>query len=82
MRRTQVQLGEATYNLLRQKAFEKGVSMAALLREALREYLLGKPKSGAQLEGLSFVGSGLSAQKAHTPVSERHDEALVKSLGQ
>ena len=39
MRRTQIQLDEATYELLRRRAFEQGVSISALVREALREHL-------------------------------------------
>ena len=39
MRRTQVQLDEVTYQALKREAFERGVSMSALLRELLREQL-------------------------------------------
>ena len=35
MKRTQVQLDESTYNQARQKAFDEGISMAAVVREAL-----------------------------------------------
>ncbi|MBI4201446.1 MAG: CopG family transcriptional regulator [Chloroflexi bacterium] len=80
MKRTQVQLDEATYQLLRRKAFERGLSMAALLREALHEYLgLGLPKHRL-LEEFHFIGSGQSEQGNLAPVSERHDEALAEDL--
>lgn len=77
MKRTQVQLDEATYELLRQKAFERGVSMSALLREVLREHLGARP-TPRRIEDFSFIGSGRSEQGDLAPVSERHDEALAE----
>ncbi len=79
MRRTQVQLDEATYRALKQKAFERGVSMSALLRELLREQLHPAP-APRRLEGFRFIGSGQSEQGGLAPVSERHDEALAEDF--
>lgn len=79
MKLTQVQLDEATYETLRQKAFEKGISMSALLREIVREYWgRGKPRKWT-LEDFTFVASGGSEQGDLAPVSEHHDEALVEA---
>lgn len=78
MKRTQVQLDEPTYQQLRKRAFERGVSMSALLREVLRQHFAGE-SSYPRFEDLSFVGSGHSNQGKLAPVSERHDEALAES---
>jgi hypothetical protein len=79
MKRTQVQLDEPTYQLLRKRAFERGISLSALLREVLQQYLAGGA-SFPRFEEFSFVGSGRSKQGKLAPVSERHDEALAESL--
>jgi hypothetical protein len=79
MKRTQIQLDEATYELLRQKAFERGVSMSALLREVLGEQL-GSSRAPRRLEEFRFIGSGRSKQGHLAPVSERHDEALAEDM--
>ena len=39
MKRTQIQLDEATYEAVRRKAFEQGVSMASVVRETLADAL-------------------------------------------
>lgn len=79
MKRTQVQLDDATYEALRRKAFERGISMSALLRELLREGLNVTPRPH-RLESFRFIGSGESRQGRLAPVSERHDEALAEDF--
>ena len=81
MRRTQIQLDEATYQALKRKAFERGISMSALLRELLREGLDISPMPRS-IENFGFIGSGRSRQGRFAPVSERHDEALAEDLAQ
>ena len=81
MKRTQVQLDEASYRALKRKAFERGVSMSALLRELLRTQL-NPPPLPRRLEMFQFIGSGRSEQGSLAPVSERHDEALAEDLAQ
>ena len=81
MKRTQVQLDDTTYRLARQKAFDDGVSMASVVREALRQYLVPEGSQTPTLENLGFVGVGSSDQGHLSPVSERHDEALGEMLG-
>lgn len=76
MKRMQIQLDEATCELLRRRALERGVSMSALLREVLREHL-GAGHAPRRLEDFRFVGSGRSEQGDLAPVSERHDELLA-----
>lgn len=79
MKRTQVQLDEATYRALKRKAFESGISMSALLRELLRQQLNPAPAL-RRLESFRFIGSGRSKQGNVAPVSERHDEALAEDF--
>lgn len=82
MKRTQVQLDEATYQLLRRKAFDRGISLAALIREVLNEYLRVGPAQRRRVEDFTFIGSGYSAKSALDPISERHDEALAEAFAQ
>ena len=81
MKRTQVQLDESTYNQARQKAFDEGISMAAVVREALAQYLTTDSTRALTVDDLGFVGVGKSHQGDLSPVSERHDEALEQALG-
>ena len=80
MKRTQVQLDEKTYTLAKQKAFVENKSMAAVIREAVAEYLTSPSGSPAGLESFSFIGSGQSSSEGPRPLSERHDEALAEDF--
>ena len=80
MKRTQLQLADATYQQLRQKAFEDGVPMARVIRDALATYLAGEPRQPASIERFSFIASGQSSPSGLDPISERHDEALAEDL--
>lgn len=80
MKRTQLQLEEATYELLRKRAFEQGVSMANLIRLAIDEYLKGRLSKHIKLEELTFIGAGHSEPSEFDPISERHDEALAEDF--
>ena len=78
MKRTQVQLDDVTYQLLRRKAFEGGTSLAALIREAVKHYLEMGPARRRRMEDFTFIGSGRSPKSKLDPISERHDEALAE----
>ena len=80
MRRTQLQLDEATYQILRKKAFETGTSISALVRDILSQHLGEPSKDLRQVEDFSFIGSGNSAPSEFDPISERHDEALAQDF--
>ena len=80
MRRTQVQLDETIYRIARQKAHEDGVSLSAVVREALAQYVVGGQRKPLTLEDLGFVGIGRSKDDDLSPVSENHDEALARAL--
>jgi plasmid stability protein len=81
MKRILVQLDEDTYRKLRQKAFRQERSMSSLVRATVVQGLEGearaKPKRVSQF--LS-VGACRSRQGRLSPVSERHDEALLAAL--
>ena len=81
MKRTQIQLDESIYKLARRRAFDEGISMAAVVREALAQYLTTDRTPALTIEDLGFVGVGSSDQGDLSPVSERHDEALEEALG-
>ena len=81
MKRTQLQLDEATYEAVRSTAFERGVSMEAVIRESLRQYLAVDAAPPWKLADLTFIGSGRSSKSGLDPVSERHDEALAVDFG-
>ena len=80
MKRTQVQLDELTSRLLQTRAFERGISMAAFIRDVLHEHLKMKPTRAASLNQFRFIGSGRSCGSELEPLSERHDEVLAEDF--
>lgn len=81
MKRTQIQLDERTYEALRRRAFEKGCSISALIRELLAHALgPGRAKKRPTIKDFTFIGAGRSEQDRFSPVSERHDDALEEAL--
>ncbi|MBI3455483.1 MAG: ribbon-helix-helix protein, CopG family [Candidatus Rokubacteria bacterium] len=81
MRRTQIQLDEQSYETLRRRAFERGCSISALVRELLAQSLGGQtPRRRLTVKDFPFVGAGRSRQGRLSPVSERHDEAFAEAL--
>jgi len=81
VKRTQIQLDERTFEALRRRAFEKGCSIASLVRELLAQSLAtGKPKQRLSIKDFTFIGAGRSRQDRLSPVSGRHDEALTDAL--
>jgi len=84
MRRTQIQLDEATWTALRRAAYERGTSMSSVVRETLAGTFgasAGKRKKkprSARL--LSIVGIGKSADNDLKPVSVNHDDAFVEAV--
>lgn len=80
MRRTQIQLDEVSYQVLKVAAFERDVSISALVREMVQERL-GLGKAGAKgVKDFGFIGAGQGKKTKVWPVSERHDEALAEDL--
>ena len=74
MRKTQIQLDEQTYQKVRRRAFERNISMAEVIREALAsEFGAG---GTAPRPELTFVGIGSSG--ARGAISEDHDAELAR----
>lgn len=81
MRRTQVQLDERTYEMLRREAFERGRSMSSLVREYLARSMGSAPsRRRRSIKAFTFIGAGHSRQGRLAPVSERHDAAMAEAL--
>lgn len=80
MIRTQIQLDESTYALVKQRAYAENKSLAAVVREALTHYLSPASDSPNGLEGFTFIGSGQSRPGTLRPLSERHDEVLAEDF--
>lgn len=78
MKRTQLQLDDKLYELLRRKAFDENISMASLVRRALESYLTERRTERPGIEEFTFIGSGHSMPDKNAPISERHDDALAE----
>ncbi len=83
MKRTQIQIDDATYEALRRKAFERGCSISSYVREVLASSLgTGTARRLRRLQDFRFIGVGKSRQGRLGPVSERHDDALAEALAE
>ena len=84
MRRTQIQLDDATYDAVRRRAFERGRSMASVVRETLSEaFGTASPAQEPQrtIEDFTFVGMGVDPQPPEDlPVSVDHDKWLAEAV--
>ncbi len=81
VKRTQIQLDEETYSILKRLAYERGRSFSSVVRETLARSLGGSAgRRRTSSRQFPFVGAGRSVQHGRSPVSERHDEALAEAL--
>lgn len=81
MRRTLIQLDDATHAELRRLSYEQGRSMASLVRETLAR-AFGTKRSRGRPGGLNaypFVAAGSSRPDGYT-ASEEHDRALADAI--
>jgi plasmid stability protein len=77
MKRTQIQLDEEVYELLRRRAFQEKRSIAGVIREIIRKGIIPSDRSrSSSIKDFKFIASGKSRQGTLKPVSERHDKAL------
>jgi predicted CopG family antitoxin len=77
MKRTQIQLEEEVYDLLRRRAFQEKRSVSGVIREIITKEIAPSERSrSSSIKDFRFVAAGQSRQRALKPVSERHDEAL------
>lgn len=84
MKRTQIQLDEATYEAVRRKAFEQGVSMASVVRETLADALGTSRESKKRkltIEDFTFIGMGRDPHPPRdVPVSVDHDRWYAEAI--
>lgn len=82
MRRTLIQLDEATYRRVRERAFREERSMSSVIREIVRAALDDdRPAPRASRLGeFASVGAGRSKPPRGRPVSEDHDAALAAAF--
>jgi hypothetical protein len=82
MRRTLIQLDEAIYRRLRQRAFREERSISSLVRDMVADGLERGPGRNRPARGERFasIAAGRSKQGRLSPVSERHDEALADAF--
>jgi len=80
MIRTQIQLDESTWERLRQIAFQRKSSIAAVVREMIKAQVSPKRKTKLRMEDFTFIGSGRSRGKGAGTISERHDEEFADSI--
>lgn len=81
MKRTQIQLEESTWQVLREQAFQNKSSVAGLIRRILETQVSqGKRKRKLRMEDFSFIDSGRSKGKGAGKISENHDEEFADSI--
>ena len=77
MVRTQIQLTEEQAARLRRVAAERGVSMAAVIREAVDSVGLGEKDQARWERAMSAVGCGSSGRR---DIAVEHDRHLAEAL--
>ena len=80
MKRTQIQLTEAQYKLLKELSAEKDISMAETVREAITFYSSSTTtitRDVRMQDALSIIGKYHSGKK---DISIKHDEYLEKAF--
>ena len=81
MKRTQIQLDEEIYELLRHRAFKEKKSIAGVIREIVKGDISQPDQHRSfSVNDFAFIGAGRSKQGRLKPVSERHDEALEEAF--
>jgi hypothetical protein len=77
MKRTQIQIDEEVYELLRHRAFKEKKSIAGVIREIVkRDISQSDHLPSSSNKHFRFIGVGRSKQGPIKPISERHDEVL------
>lgn len=81
MKRTQIQLDEEVYELLRHRAFKEKKSIAGVIREIVKGDMTQSDRNPpSSVKDFAFIGAARSKQGRLRPVSERHDEALEEAF--
>ena len=80
MHRTLVQLDESLYEQLRTLAFEKGISLSAIVRDLLGKALgRTKRKKKLRIDQFKFIGCGRT-KGLPKDISEEHDKYLAEDF--
>ena len=79
MIRTQVSFDEEQYSALQRRADERGISMAALVREAVEDKLADRDRE--RLNRLALSAIGIVRGKPGENISEDHDRYLDEAYG-
>ena len=82
MKRTQIQLDDATYEAVRRRAFEQGRSMASVVRETLSE-AFGTSEAGRRRRIEDFTFVGMASDPAPPPdgsAAENHDRWYAEAV--
>ena len=79
MIRTQVSFDEEQYSTLQRRAQERGISMAALVREAVEDKLADRDRE--RLNRLALSAVGVVSGKPGENISEDHDRYLDEAYG-
>jgi len=80
MKRTQIQLTEKQYKLLKEISLEKNISMAEVIREAISVYSTASSKVSRDKlieDAKSIIGKYSSGRK---DISLKHDDYLQKAF--
>jgi len=80
MKRTQIQLEEPVWEVLRARSFQERRSIAEIIREMVRTQVSAKRNRKLRLEDFTFIGSGRSRGKGAGSIAERHDEEFADSI--
>ena len=80
MIRTQIQLEESTWERLREIAFQRKTSVAAVIREMIKVRVRPAQKTNLRMEDFTFIGSGRSAGKGSGTIAKRHDEEFADGI--
>jgi plasmid stability protein len=84
MRRTQIQLDDATYEAVRRRAYERGRSMSSVVRDTLSEAFGTADQARDRkrsIDDFTFVGMGVDPHPPEdVPVSVDHDKWLAEAI--
>ncbi len=84
MKRTQIQLDDATYEAVRRRAFKDGRSMASVVRDTLAEALGTTARNRNKkwtIEDFTFIGMGTDPDPPpDVPVSVDHDKWYAQAI--
>ena len=80
MVRTQIQLEDAAYRMVKDRAHSENRSMASVIRDAVDAYVSLPKNRVKSISELSFVASGRSDTNDKRSGSAHHDDIFVESI--